>query len=431
MRLHLAYGRQGLEIELPDDADVTVIEPRFVPGLPDEIAALQEALRAPIAAPPLREIAGPEDTVAVVFSDITRPTPNDRILPPLLAALAQAGVPETQITLVNALGTHRPQTEEELVEMLGEEVVRRYRIVQHDAWDDAALVEIARNRAGNPVRVNRAYVEASVRVLTGFIEPHFFAGFSGGPKAVLPGIADIGAILDNHSAPLIGHSHSTWAVTVNNPLWEEILEAAQATAPDFILNVTLNAEHEITGVFAGDLVAAHRAGTDFVRETAMQPVPAPFDVVITSNSGYPLDLNLYQAVKGMSAAAQIVRPGGDIIVAAECWDGLPNHGEYARLLREAESPKALLATITAPGFRCQDQWEAQIQAQIQRKARVHVYADGLTDAELREAMVIPCNDVATTIAQIRQRKPQATIAVLPEGPQTVPWLKSQRVNDDE
>jgi nickel-dependent lactate racemase len=198
----------------------------------------------------------------------------------------------------------------------------------------------------------------------------------------------------------------------------------QRTSPDFLLNVTLNAKHEITGVFAGDLAAAHRAGTDFVRETAMQPVPAPFDVVIASNSGYPLDLNLYQAVKGMSAAAQIVRPGGDIIVAAECWDGLPDHGEYARLLREAESPEALLATITAPGFRCQDQWEAQIQAQILQKARVHVYADGLTDAELREAMVVPCESIEATIAQIREATPDATIAVLPEGPQTVPYLEA-------
>ncbi|MGC9399419.1 MAG: nickel-dependent lactate racemase [Anaerolineae bacterium] len=431
MELQLAYGRTGLAFELHDDADVTVIEPRFVPGLTDANAALQEALRAPSDAPPLREIAGPKDTVAIVFSDITRPTPNDRILPPLLAELAAAGVPDAQITLINALGTHRPQTPDELTEMLGVEIVRRYRIVQHDAWDDAALVEVCRNRTGNPVRVNRAYVEASVRVLTGFIEPHFFAGFSGGPKAVLPGIADIGAILDNHSAPMIGDPHSTWAVTEarpeqgqrGNPLWEEILDAAQATSPDFILNVTLNARHEITGVFAGELMAAHRAGTDFVRKTAMQPVAAPLDVVITSNSGYPLDLNLYQAVKGMSAAAQIVRPGSDIIVAAECWDGLPDHGEYARLLREANSPEDLLATITAPGFRCQDQWEAQIQAQIQQKARVHVYADGLTDVELREAMVIPCNDIAATVAQIRQNKPHATIAVLPEGPQTVPYLE--------
>jgi nickel-dependent lactate racemase len=425
MQIALAYGREGLDITLPDDAPVTVISPNFVAGLEDEQAAITEALADPIGCAPLGDRVAPEDRVAIVFSDLTRPTPNDRILPPLLAVLADAGVPDDHITLINALGTHRPQTPEELEEMLGAEIVARYRIVQHDGSDDADLVAVARNHAGHEVRVNRAYMAASVRILTGFIEPHFFAGFSGGPKAVMPGIADLESILDNHGARLLSDPQATWAITTGNPLWEEILTVAQATEPDFILNVTLNAKKEITGVFAGELAAAHRAGTDFVRETAMQPVAAPFDIVITSNSGYPLDLNLYQAVKGMSAAAQIVRPGGDIIIAAECWDGLPDHGAYARLLREAESPAELLATIKAPGFRCQDQWEAQIQAQIQQQARVHVYADGLSDAELRAAMVAPCHDIAATVARLRADTPDATIAILPEGPQTVPYVDAE------
>ncbi|MBN1178708.1 MAG: nickel-dependent lactate racemase [Anaerolineae bacterium] len=423
MELRLAYGREGLTVTLPDDAPVTVIEPRFVPGLPDERAAIAAALRAPIDAPPLAERLRPDDTLAVVFSDLTRPMPNDRVLPPLLNAVAQAGVLDRNVTLINGLGTHRPQTDAELEGMLGADVVRRYRIVQHSAWDDAALVEVARNRAGRPVRVNRAYVEATARILTGFIEPHIFAGFSGGPKAVLPGIADIESILDNHTAEMIAHPRATWAVTAGNPIWEEMLDVAQATDPTFLLNVTLNWERRITGVFAGDLVAAHRAGAAFVRQSALQPVAAPFDVVITSNSGYPLDLNLYQAVKGMSAAAQIVRPGGDIIVAAECWDGIPAHGEYARLLHEARSPEDLLARVMAPGFRCHDQWEAQLQAQIQRHARVHVYADGLSAAELRAALVIPCPSIEETVARIRREHPAATIAVLPDGPQTVPVMR--------
>ncbi|HEY75074.1 MAG TPA: nickel-dependent lactate racemase [Thermoflexia bacterium] len=420
MRVKLAYGRTGLWVDLPDDA--VVIEPRFVPGLPDEQAALREALRSPIGTAPLRELVRPDDTVAVVFSDLTRPMPNDRVLPPLLKELAQAGVPDERIVLINGLGTHRPQTEEELTGMLGAEVVRRYRILQHDAWDGASLVEVARNHLGRTVRVHRAYVEASVRILTGFIEPHFFAGFSGGPKAVLPGIADIDAILDNHGADMIAHPQAAWAVTEGNPIWEEMLEVAQATAPTFILNVTLNREREITGVFAGDLVEAHRAGVAFVRRTALQSVPEPFDIVVTSNSGYPLDLNLYQAVKGMSAAAQIVRPGGHIIIAAECWDGIPDHGEYGRLLREARSPEDLLERIMSPGFRCQDQWEAQVQAQIQRKATVHVYADGLSDDQLREALVVPCRSIEETVARLRRENPAATVAVLPEGPQTVPYV---------
>jgi len=178
----------------------------------------------------------------------------------------------------------------------------------------------------------------------------------------------------------------------------------------------------VTAVFAGEMEAAHRAGVAFVREHAMRPVPGLFDIVVTSNSGYPLDLNLYQAVKGMSAAAQIVRPGGDIIVVAECWDGIPDHGEYKRLLWEAASPEDLLVRILAPGFRCQDSWEAQIQAQIQRRARVHVYADGLTDEDLRRAHVLPCRSVEETVARLRRQNPEATIAVLPDGPQTVPYV---------
>ncbi len=420
--VHLAYGKQGLTVHLPDDVPVTVIEPRFVPGLPDEAAAIRDALRAPIGAPPLRDLVRPTDTVAIVFSDITRPMPNDRVLPVLLDELALAGVSDSRIILINALATHRSQTEAELRRMLGDAIVERYRIVQHDAWDEANLVPVARNRAGRTVRVSRAYMEASVRILTGFIEPHFFAGFSGGPKAVLPGIADVDAILDNHGPEMIAHPQATWAVTEGNPIWEEMREVALATAPTFILNVSLNRERRITGVFAGDLTAAHRAGVAFVRQHAMQPVPEPFDLVITSNSGYPLDLNLYQAVKGMSAAAQIVRPGGDIIVAAECWDGIPDHGEYKRLLWEAASPEDILARVMAPGFRCQDQWEAQIQAQIQRKARVHVYAGGLRDEDLRRAHVIPCRSVEETVARILRENPRATVAVLPDGPQTVPYI---------
>jgi nickel-dependent lactate racemase len=433
MQVQLAYGRTGLRIELPDDAPVTVIEPEPVPGLSDEQASITEALRSPLGAPPMQELVQPQDTVAVVFSDLTRPMPNDRVLPPLLEELSLAGVPDDRVVLINALGTHRAQTEDELRRMLGDGVVDRYRVVQHDAWDDGQMVEVARNRAGRPVRVNRAYMEASVRILTGFIEPHLFAGFSGGPKAVLPGIADVESILDNHGPAMIADPAATWIVTEarpeqgrdGNPLWEEMLAVALRTEPTFLLNVTLNQERQITRVFAGDLVEAHRAGTEFVRQTALRPLPEAFDVVITSNSGYPLDLNLYQAVKGMSAAALIVRDGGDIIVAAECWDGIPDHGEYKRLLWEAASAEDLLAKVMSPGFRCHDQWEVQLQAQIQQKARVHVYADGLSSQELRRAHVLPCHSIEETVAEIRLGNPGATIAVLPDGPQTVPYVRNE------
>jgi nickel-dependent lactate racemase len=422
MQVELAYGRQGLTVELPPD--VQIIEPLHVPGLPDEAGALRQALREPTGTPPLRELVRPGDRVVVVHSDLTRPMPNARVLPVLLAELEEAGVGHREITLLNALGTHRRQTPQELAEMLGPALVSRYRCLQHDAWDEANLVSLGHTRFGHPVRVNRTYLEADVKILTGFIEPHFFAGFSGGPKGVLPSIAGFDSVLTNHGAKMIGHPQATWGVTAGNPIWEEMLEVALKTEPTFLLNVTLNRAREITGVFAGELQRAHAAGCDFCRQSAMVAVDRPFDIVITTNSGYPLDLNLYQAVKGMSAAARIVRQGGSIIIAAQCWDGIPEHGEYANLLRQASSPQALLARIQAPDFACQDQWEAHIQALIQLKADVYVYSDGLNDEQIREALLNPCRRIEETLGQLRERYgPDAKVCVLPDGPQTVPYVR--------
>jgi len=430
MQVHLAYGKRGLDIQVPHSA--TVVESRFVPGLSDELAAIRGALRQPIQRPPLRDLVRPGHSVVIVHSDLTRPMPNDRVLPVLFAELEAAGVRREAITLLNALGTHRRQTEDELVAMLGANVVSNYRCVQHDCWDDENLLPLGETRFGHPVRINRSYLEADVKILTGFIEPHFFAGFSGGPKGVLPSIAGADSVLTNHGSQMIGHAQATWGVTYGNPIWEEMLEVALRTEPTFLLNVTLNRQREITGVFAGDLQAAHAAGCEFCRQSAMAPVPQLFDIVITTNSGYPLDLNLYQAVKGMSAAARVVRPGGAIIAAAECSDGLPDHGEYGNLLRAADGPQGLLDRLQAPGFSCLDQWEAQIQALIQLRAEVHVYSDGLTDEQIRQALLIPCQSIEETLEQLRQRYgPQATICVLPEGPQTIPVLEQGQVCFDQ
>jgi nickel-dependent lactate racemase len=424
MRVKLAYGREGLWVDLPDQ-NVTVVEPRFVSGLSDEEAAIVRALRGPLGSPSLRELVSPEDVVAIVFSDITRPTPNDRLLPPLLAELDC--VPREQIVLINALGMHRPNTDEELRGMLGDDIVDGYRIVQHDGRDQSGLVNLGQTGFGHEILVNRTYAEATVKILTGFIEPHFFAGFSGGPKAVLPGVAGARLILENHSAVMLDDSGATWGVTDGNPVWEEMLEVALKTAPTFLLNVTLNCERPraITGVYAGDLQVAHRVGTVAARRTAMVAVEAPFDIVITSNSGYPLDLNLYQAVKGMSAAAQIVREGGSIIIAAECWDGIPDHGEYKNILHMADSPQALLEVLRQPGFLMVDQWEAQLQAQIQCRADVYVKSRYLADDEIRGALFRPCHRVEETLAGLLDRYgPDARICVLPEGPQTIPYVES-------
>jgi nickel-dependent lactate racemase len=416
----LAYGRGRLLVRVPDDA--LVLLPQETPGLPDEVEALRAALRRPVGKPPLRALVRADDRVVIVFSDITRPMPNARVLPVLLQELAH--VPRERILLLNALGTHRPNTPQELEAMLGPDIVRGYTVIQHDAWDTAHLVDLGRTRYGHRVLVNRHFHEATFKILTGFVEPHIFAGFSGGPKAILPGVAGFETIMDNHSYEMLNHPAATWGRTEGNPVWEEMREVAALARPDFLLNVTLNRERRITAVFAGDVFQAHAQAVAFARQRAMVPVDAPCDIVLTTNSGYPLDINLYQAVKGMSCAAQIVKPGGSIIIAAECCDGVPEYGEYRRLVHEGGSVEGILRLVGQPGFRCHDQWEAQLQAQVQQRAEVYVYSAYLSDEELRGMLFQPCRDIEATLAELlRRHGPGARVAVLPEGPQTIPYLR--------
>jgi len=426
MQVELAYGHNDLTVELPDQTHV--VHSRFVPGVADEGDALRHALRQPIASPPLADKVQPGDTVVIVHSDITRPTPNDRILPVLLAELEAAGVARADITLLNALGTHRPQTEAELRTMLGDAIVDDYRCLQHNAFDDDLLVSLGATAFGNRVRVNRHYLDADVRILTGFIEPHFFAGFSGGPKGVLPALAGAESVLTNHGRVMIAHANATWGVTEGNPIWEEMRDVAQMTEPTFLLNVTLNAKREITGVFAGEMLAAHEKGCEFVRQSAMVGVDAPYDIVVTTNSGYPLDQNLYQTVKGMSAAQRIVRSGGAIILAGACQDGLPDHGRYAALLAAGGSPQGVLDMLARPDFGEQDQWQVQIQAQIQLHADVYVYSEGLSDAQIEQALLTPCRNITETVARLQRHNGAARICALPEGPQTVAYVQNGHGN---
>lgn len=424
MQVHIAYGTRGLEVDLPPGTEV--VASGYCPALPTEDEALLQALRRPIQSPPLADQVDADSRVLIVHTDITRATPNRRILPVLLAELAHAGVPRRQITLINALGTHRPQTETEMIQLLGPEVYGSFRCLQHDAFDDDALVSLGRTSRGNPVRLHRLLLDSDLCILTGFIEPHFFAGFSGGPKGVLPSLAGFESVLSNHGADMIAHPQATWGVLAGNPVWEEMREVALQVPHTFLLNVTMNRDQDVTGVFAGDLIAAHAAGCRFVRQTAMVPVASPYDIVVTGNSGYPLDQNLYQCVKGMSAASRIVRDGGTIVMAAECADGIPDHGRYAGLLQEAGSPRQVLKMLKQPGFREHDQWQVQIQAQIQLQAHVCVYSHRLTDAQIAQALLTPCADVSAQVSQLvaahAGRQPPR-VCVMPDGPLTIAYVE--------
>jgi nickel-dependent lactate racemase len=302
-------------------------------------------------------------------------------------------------------------------------VLRSVRVENHDARDDASLAFYGTCGEGVPVYLNREWLGADVRITTGFVEPHLFAGFSGGPKLVAPGLAGLATTLVLHDARRIGDSRATWAVTEGNPVHDDIRAVASATGVDFTCDVVLNSNQEIAGVFAGELFAAHIAGCKFAREVAMRAVKQRFDVVVTTNAGFPLDQNLYQSVKGQSAAVSIVRPGGLIVTACECSDGFPDHGSYRELITSYDSPKALSEAIMTAEPPWPDQWVLQIQARIQETARVGVHAGGLSAAELRSAHFEPVDDVSAYVKdELARVGPGATCCVLPQGPLTVPYL---------
>lgn len=418
-RIELSYGRGKTQLDLPENY-ATVIEPTPQKVLRDEHQAVLDALDHPVGAPPLREWIQPGHQVCIVFTDITRATPNHRLIPWLLDYLSF--VPRNQVTLLNAVGTHRPNTPDELAVLLSPGVAQNYRVINHPCEDPDQLLKIGQMRDGAPALLNRHLVEADVRIITGFIEPHFFAGFSGGPKGILPGVAGLESVLSNHGPHNIGHPKAAFGITTGNPLWEEIEEIALRVGPSFLLNVTLDHERRLTGVFAGDLIEAHRVGCEFVRESAMQRVEEPFDIVVTTNSGYPLDLNLYQGVKGLSAGARILKPGGLLILACECSEGIPANSPYDRLLRSARNPAELLERIQSPGFSWPEQWQVQIQAGIQAKARVQLFSR-LSDADTRAAHFEPCRDISRAVeAELHHLGATGRVAILPQGPLTIPYL---------
>ncbi|WP_173915976.1 nickel-dependent lactate racemase [Halobacillus sp. Marseille-Q1614] len=419
MKTEILYGKDGLRVNLPDDS--LIIEPKNLPKMEDEKEAVRKALREPIGTAPLKDLVASTDIVSIVISDITRPTPNHILVPLLIEEMDH--VPLENFVIINGTGTHRDQTRDEFVQMLGEWVVDNIRIVNNKCHDKEQLVNLGKSKFGCDIYLNKDYVESDFRIVTGFIEPHFFAGFSGGPKGVMPGIAGIETIMTFHNARMIGDPLSTWGNMVNNPVQDMTREINSYCKPDFMLNVTLNREKDITQVFAGELYEAHDRGCAFAKEHSMYKCEDRFDVALVSNSGYPLDQNLYQAVKGMSAAHKIVKEGGAIIVAAECSDGLPDHGNYSKIFDMAETPQELLDMINDPEFKMFDQWQVQKQAVVQVWADVYIYST-LTDEQVRGAMLHPIDSIEQTIQDLKETYGEdMSIAVLPLGPLTIPFVE--------
>jgi nickel-dependent lactate racemase len=417
VRVELAYGRHGTTVEVPDDAEV--IAPLDQPGLDDEAASIVAALRHPLVGGALGDLTEGSERVAVVFPDLTRPMPNRTVLPPLLAELARCGVADDRITLLCATGTHRQASAAEMEELVGPEIVERYTIVDHDGDSDAHIAVGAVD--GVPVLLQREYVEAGLRIVTGFVEPHFFAGFSGGPKAVCPGLAATTTILEAHHPRRIADARATFVTREGNPVHDFVRAAVALAPPHLSVDVAINRARQVTAVFAGPLPAAHDAACAHVQSAAVRVVEAPFDLVVSTNGGYPLDRSLYQAVKGMAAAERIVRPGGTIVMAAACEDGVPADGAFARLLAGARTPADLAGASGAPEL---DRWQAQVLGRVLARAEVVLFAEGLDGGVPASAMMAPAPDLdAAVVSALGRLAPGARVAVMPEGPLTVATVR--------
>ena len=420
MTITLPYGRTGLSARLPRDRVRAVLRSRleeYVPSM-TETALVEAALRNPIGSPTLEELSAGKDNIVLIASDHTRPVPSKVLVPPMLRAIRR-GNPNAKITILIATGCHRGTTKQELIEKFGPEIVERERIEIHDCAAENQMVSIGTLPSGGDLRINRIAAEADLLISEGFIEPHFFAGFSGGRKSVLPGIAARETVYWNHNAQFIASPFARTGILEGNPIHWDMVYAARAAKLAFICNVVINARHEVVGAFAGDCEQAHMAGADFLAGLCRSEGSLA-DIVITTNNGYPLDQNIYQAVKGMTAAEATCRQGGVIIMCAACNDG---HGgaSFMETISAPKSAAEILAQIqsTPKQDTVPDQWESQILARILSKFQVVLISEA--DPELVRSMKMhPASGLeealATADALLGKK---GSITLIPEGISTI------------
>ena len=414
--IKIPCGRSFLTAEIPDEDRTGIFRPQLPAPAPDPAAEVRRAMSAPFDAPPLEELARGKKSAVIIISDHTRPVPSKFILPPMLEALRR-GNPDIEISLLVATGFHRLTTQEELRNKVGDEIFEREKIIVHDSGNPEVLRKVGTLPSGGELIVNKAALDTDLLLAEGFIEPHFFAGFSGGRKSILPGVAARETVLANHCAEFIAHPCARTGSLKGNPIHKDMLFAAKAAKLAWIVNVVIDARKRIVRAFAGAPEPAHAAGCAFLRGLAQVRVPES-DIVITSNGGYPLDQNLYQSVKGMTAGEAAVRQGGVIIICASCSDG--SGGEsFRRTLAEAASPQEVLEKISGvPRNRTiPDQWESQILARVLVKAAVIVVSKEVAPAlpcsmHMKHAPSLP---EALTMAGKLLGKEHPRIAVIPDG----------------
>ncbi|GIX06724.1 MAG: hypothetical protein KatS3mg115_1127 [Candidatus Poribacteria bacterium] len=414
----MRYGRQGLEVEFPDDR-TTVVRMKPSRPLPDPQGAVWDALQHPIGTPSLSRLAQGRRDACVVISDITRPVPNRLILPPILQTLEEAGIPRERILILIATGIHRPNEGEELIELVGEEIASQYRIENHYSGDLSSHKDLGPTSKGTPVLIDARYCEADLKITTALIEPHLMAGYSGGRKAICPGLASIETMKIMHGPGILEHPRSAPGILDGNPFHEEALEIARMAGCDFCLNVALDDQRRLIGVFAGEIDLAHRAGCAFVGERVTVPVE-PAEIVVTTSAGYPLDRSFYQAIKGPVGALEAVRPGGSILLLAECCEGVGSP-PFEKLVRETPSLEQFVQDLYRPEKFVVDQWQLEELAKVARKASVYMYSEGIDPEVMKELFVTPVESPEAGIQQLLElHGPDARIIAIPEGPYVIP-----------
>jgi nickel-dependent lactate racemase len=411
----LDYGRGALTLSVPERWQTDVLEKHPVPVLSNPVSVLERGLEQPIDSAPLRQLARDRRDAVIVVSDRTRPVPNAVLLPPILDALRSAELPSEAVTIQVATGLHRPNTPAELDEMLGTEIARSVRIVQHDARDSDSHANLGISTGGIPIRIDRSFMQSDLRIITGLIEPHLMAGYSGGRKAVCPGLAAVETIRVAHG-PAMLEGHIGPGIVAGNPLHRDLVEIMRRVGVDFLVNVALDRERRIAGVFCGHPEAAHEAGMAFVERESLVALDDYADVVIASGGGDPLDATFYQAIKGISAASAIVRPGGVILLCASLSEGIGS-ASFEKLLRESQSPEHFERRLADDQFFAVDQWMVQHLCQAHRRARIMLFTDGLPPEAVRELMVdavaSPEEGLERALAGLGS---DARIAILPQGP---------------
>jgi nickel-dependent lactate racemase len=422
MKITLDYGRTGLDVELPDDRVVGPLAIRPAPPLPDPDAALAAVLARPIAGKPLAEIAHGRRNACILVCDITRPVPNRLILPHVLRTLEEQGIPRDEILVLIATGLHRPNKGAELVELLGEDIVTRYRVENHHgkATDEHDFLGTTPN--GVPVWLDSRYVRADLKITTGLIEPHLMAGYSGGRKVICPGIAALETVKVWHGPKFLEHPKADCGIVEGNPVHEENTRIALMAGCDFIVNVCLDGQRRVTWIGAGDMIEAWQAGVRFVESVVKVSVPEPLDVVVTSCAGYPLDTTWYQAVKGLTGALPIVKQGGTIVLAASLTEGLGSP-EFRRVMAENPDLRNFKRRIMGGDYFVMDQWQLEELAKVLERCRVKVVSHGLAPEMLRDCHVEPAANVERAVADcLAEYGPAARVAVIPKGPYVLPFV---------